>query len=627
MALGIIRRVLGVAMGVALGLPLVAAWHEPAMPVRIKLAATALLAIAAVSPAAGLCLIAGLLPMAFPLRVFARTEMTGGAIGELLALGFLSGAIVHLAFRRPVANRLLAPAVVLGTLAAASAIVLLSGAQASFISLSGYLADTSQHYVFRYFGDSNGFGDLHLAVTWLEAVGLAVVAESVARRHPRAGRLAVQCAVVGAAVLAYFSARRLVEVSLRSPEPFAMAWRVIRSIRFNPFYTDINAAGSLYALFAVPAIWLAAFGRQRLMWPVAGLVMLAGWLAGSRAAIAGVAGGLAVSWILSRPPSKKYSWWGFAAVAAVALAVLIPSMLKRGSASLGDAVELRQEFARVSLRMTAAEPVFGVGLGRFRPSSPSFISPEIMAKYPSLYIGENAHNNYLQLLAELGPAALVAFVWMLAATVRRVNPGPPAGTSAAAHAGIVGGAVAFAVSALAGHPFLTDHIRLCFFLALGLAAGLQVNTESLAAGPSRWRTIRLVAVALVVAIVAATLPSRVQARRDWVNLDRVVVGASAESEGPEGVIYRVAEREASWFVPAAARAVEVPVRADPASRAACNVRFEIDGRNADVVTAPADAWRLVPLPLSASARGRSRRLVLHSSEGCRLMVGRFVVHH
>ena len=93
------------------------------------------------------------------------------------------------------------------------------------------------------------------------------------------------------------------------------------------------------------------------------------------------------------------------------------------------------------------------------------------------------------------------------------------------------------------------------------------------------------------------------------------------------MIYRVAEREASWFVTGRAKAVEVPVRTDPASRAPCSVRFEIDGRAADVVTAPADAWRLVPLPLSASAGGRSRRLVLHSSEGCRLMVGRLVVHH
>jgi O-antigen ligase len=627
MALVIVRRILGAAIGLALGLPLVAAWHEPAIPVRIKLAATVLLAIAAVSPAVGLCLVAGLLPMAFPLRVFARTEMNGSVIGELLALGFLSGAIVHLSFRRPVTSRLWAPAVVLGTLATASGVVLLSGAQASFLSLPGYLADIWQHYVFRYFVDSHDFGDLHLAVTWLEAVGLAVVAESVARRHPRAGRLAVQFAIAGAAVLAYFSARRLVEVSLRAPEPFAMAWRVISSIRFNPFYTDINAAGSLYALFVVPAIWLAAFGRQRLVWAGAGLLALACWLAGSRAAVGGVAVGLGASWILSGPRSRKYSWWGAAAVAAVALVVLIPTMLKRGSASVGDAVEIRQEMFRVSLRMTAVEPVFGVGLGRFRQASPAFISPEVLAKYGRLYVGENAHNAYLQLLAELGPAALVAFVWMLAATVGRPSTAPQDGALTAAHAGLVGGTLAFAISALAGHPLLTDHIRLCFFLALGLAAGLQVPAEPLTATAARWRTIRLVTVAFVVAIVAMTLPSRVRARRDAVNLDAVVVGASAESEGPEGVIYRVAEREASWFVPAAAKAVEVPVRADPASRAPCDVRFEIDGRAADAVTAPADAWRLVPVPLSASADRRSRRLVLYSPEGCRLMVGRLVVHH
>jgi O-antigen ligase/polysaccharide polymerase Wzy-like membrane protein len=625
MGAAILRRTFGMAAAVALALPLIAAWHEPSIPLRLRVGATVLAAIAAVMPSAGLVLIAGLLPMAYPLRMFIRTEVSGTTIAELLTLAFLAGTVLQLAFRRPVPNRLSLPAVLLGALAAASGVVLLSGAHGSFVSPSGYLADLYRHVVFKYFVDSHDFGDLHLAFTWIEALGLAVAAESLARRDPRAGRWAVQCALVGAAVLAYYSARRLVEVSLRSPEPFAMAWRVMTSIRFNPFYTDINAAGSIYALFLVPGIWLAAIARYRLLWPAAALLALAWWLAGSRAALIGAVIGLGACWLLSRTRSGKSSWWAVGAVVAVTLIVLVPVMIARGSAPVGTAISVRGEMMQVSLRMAATEPVFGIGLGRFRPASPAFMSPEFLATGGGMILGENAHNNYLQLLAELGPAALAAFVWMLIVVMGRPAAGPDERSNAAFTA-LAGGILAFAITALAGHPFLTDHVRLCFFLALGHAAGLHHPAVSATPLPSRWRLVRLGTVGVLLGIIAVTLPSRVRARRDDVSL-KVVVGVSAESEGPEGVIYRIAERDATWFVPGSIRAVEVPVRSDPASRAACTVQFEIDGRQADVVTAPGDGWRLVPLPLGSEPRRGPRQLTLHSPDGCRLMVGRLVVHH
>ena len=130
----ILRRSLGAAAGLALCTLLVAAWREPQVPIRLKAFATALAVISAVSPPIGLCLVAGLVPMAFPLEGLAGIATTGTVIGELLAIGFLAGVVPRLSFSSATANRLAQPALILGALAAASAVVLLSGAWQTFVS-------------------------------------------------------------------------------------------------------------------------------------------------------------------------------------------------------------------------------------------------------------------------------------------------------------------------------------------------------------------------------------------------------------------------------------------------------------------------------------------------------------
>jgi O-antigen ligase len=49
--------------------------------------------------------------------------------------------------------------------------------------------------------------------------------------------------------------------------------------------------------------------------------------------------------------------------------------------------------------MLAAHPGFGVGLGQFQPTSRGMLSAELARAYP---VGENAHNNFVQIAAELG---------------------------------------------------------------------------------------------------------------------------------------------------------------------------------------------------------------------------------
>jgi hypothetical protein len=570
--------------------------------------------------------------MAFPLAGLAGIATNGSVISEVLALGFLAGAVPRLSFGPPTGARLAQPALILGALVVASAVVLLSGAWLTFVSLPSYLGGVARHVAFRFFVDSHDFGDLNLAVQWLEALSLAVAAEAIVRRTPSVGRIAVPLLIVSGGILAFYSANRVVEVAMRSSEPFDTAWRVISTIRLNPFYRDINAAGSMYALLLVPAIGAAVFGRKWVMWVPASMLALACWLAGSRSALIGVAIGCGLTWVMVRPPSKKRNWWAFAAVAILALALLIPSMRNRGAGPLAAGAAFRQEMTRVTLRVAADHPVFGVGLARLRPMSVLYLGKE-MEKYLDLRTGENAHNDYLQLLAELGPFATIGMVWMLVIAARRPRGGDSAIAGAPVlHAILFGGVAAFAVSGLGGHPLLTDQIRLTFLLTVGLAAGIGAGGAAAPPGASatplrrRWATAVSIVVGLIVVFIAASLPSRVMARRNAVTLDGLAIGASEETEGPEGTIYRAVTREATFYFSGTAKAVEVPIRANPASTAACTIRLQIDGRNADVVTATAEAWRLVHVPVFPAAERRSRPLHLDSPEGCLLMVGRLVVH-
>ena len=109
-------------------------------------------------------------------------------------------------------------------------------------------------------------------------------------------------------------------------------------------------------------------------------------------------------------------------------------------------------------------------------SSGEFGSPELLRIFPRAG-SENAHNNFLQILAELG---LVGFaIDRLAARARgHACEGVPARRSRRSPSlGNRGGLAAFVLTWLAGHPLLLDEPAFTFWVMLGAAAGV--------AGPRR----------------------------------------------------------------------------------------------------------------------------------------------
>ena len=81
------------------------------------------------------------------------------------------------------------------------------------------------------------------------------------------------------------------------------------------------------------------------------------------------------------------------------------------------AANVRLGLVQTAARMIASRPAFGIGLAEFSRRSGEFSSPELLAAFPPA-VHENAHNNFLQVTAELGLAGGAAFVWLLAAALR-----------------------------------------------------------------------------------------------------------------------------------------------------------------------------------------------------------------
>ena len=360
------------------------------------------------------------------------------------------------------------------------------------------------------------------------------------------------------------------------------------------------------------------------------------WLAGSRAGVVGVAVGLGVVWVASCrvPRVEGVRWWRVAVVAAVALRCSSRRCWKRGSATVGDAVEhAHGDDARQPAQVAAVEPVFGVGLGRFRTvDRRRSCARSSWRGTRACTSARTRTTTTCSCSPSSGPPALVAFVWMLAAC-RSGRPGRIRQTRriAGRQAGIVGGVLAFAISA-ARRPSAPhrSHARCVSFSRSDSPPGVDAPAASARDGtPRRDRAV---------AVVIARAPRR--DRRGDVAVAHGRTATRDESRrrrhrrvrGKPGtrrrVLPRGGGREAIWFVPPRAKAAEVPVRADPASRAPCEVQVEVDGAPADAVTAPARPLADRAAAAVAAARTGDRGASRSSSPaGCRLMVGRFVVHH
>jgi hypothetical protein len=423
------------------------------------------------------------------------------------------------------------------------------------------------------------------ACLFVEGLLLVTAVADTCGRHPDQRVSLLRMLVLGAAASALVNLMRLVVAAAQTGDTLRTLATLLADVRLHVNFSDVNAAGSYFCM----ALFIAAGFVRRQRWfgvICTALALLGLWMAGSRIALGVTIAVAAAAYgvLFSREASRKQVWRAaaisFTCVAAAALAAWL-FYPKDRNVDTGYATSFRYEMAGVALKLAATQPLWGVGLGRFQ---------ELSGQYTA--VPENAHNNFLQVLAELGVPALVMFLAMLA---RAIGRGAGAGTSRQM---VTVAAVAFLITCLGGHPLLVAGAAYPFWTVVGVLAG-DPSPQSRAP-----LARRIVIVVLVVVLVG--LPFRITAAYRDSYVEHATIGFSDvwQTDGTD-TRYRWAAGRAAFFVAAASRAVAVPLRASNET-GVVEVRIAIDGRLADVVRVdPAAGWtrvRLLPARRTTAAK-------------------------
>jgi hypothetical protein len=278
-------------------------------------------------------------------------------------------------------------------------------------------------------------------------------------------------------------------------------------------------------------------------------------------------------------------------------------------------VAYRSQFTETSLRMIAAHPLFGIGIGRYYVDSPLFLSPELAW----IYGFENAHNYFLQIASEAGVLGFALFLVWIAGPIVDAARALMREPWDARLIGALCGIAVFLVACLAGHPFLVGEVAFPFWLAFGLLAALASSARWHAEDPAitpmpqtavaaRTPMARWIAVGVASVLVIVSVP--VRGLRAPLSPPAVpqVEGFYDWETGPDGVRFRWTQQYASLFAPGDVRRIEIRARAPKEERERSEMGVEISadavGLGRFLVT---DQWSTIAIDLPpAPANGFHR---------------------
>jgi hypothetical protein len=243
------------------------------------------------------------------------------------------------------------------------------------------------------------------------------------------------------------------------------------------------------------------------------------------------------------------------------------NQLSRGSS-------FRAQFNETSVRMMAARPLVGVGIGQYYQASTLFLTPELAWSYGS----ENAHNYFLQIGAELGVPGLVLFTAFIAAAIWRGIRALAVTPRDVRLLGVFCGVAAFVATCFVSHPLLVEEVAFPFWAQFGLLLGLAGSAlydrvplttmlttsttssdEALDRAPRMWRPPAL-ATAAAIAYVVVAAPFSAYGRDIAPPASRAVDGFYEWEVDADGTPFRWTEQYASLFVPAGVMRIDIPIR-------------------------------------------------------------------
>lgn len=587
-------------------------WNS-ALPAAVSLAFVVFIAASALRPADCLKLLTVFVPFTIAWAVQWSRSLRWG---EALTIAFLSGALLHLAFRKeaspPRVRSLDLAAAAFAALVLASWIVELVVLQHGTDYPAHFLAGVRDLFTRNFFRDPGAFGRLNEAILLLEGIALFYCTRRLATLDPSLPHAVVRMTVVAAAASATLNVVRVAEIILGHGLPGFMA--VAPSLRFSVSHSDVNAAGSYFAMGLPVAIGLAAGRRKEAIWMAAALPIGAAlWFAGSRVAMGAAAVGVLAFFttcvVVLRPrrTARAVAVVGFVATIAV-IAATAAHYPARRNISANTALDVRADMAHVSVELFKTRPVFGIGVGTFWTRSAEYMP----ARLKEFYARENAHNNFLQILAELGILGLALFVAVLVLALRPLRPLRTPDTMVVA--GVLSGLMAFLLSCLGGHPLLTREVSYPFWILLGTVSVLRDDADAAAGAPrilpttALWRRPRWWMTAGLIAL-ALSIPFRVQRELGGRNFEDVAVGYSVWASDDQGARFRWAQAKSLFFVPRNAASVLVPLRLGGDTAGAVTVEIRLDGRVANRVTVVRDRWTMVRVVIPTARHSPRYRVV------------------
>lgn len=284
---------------------------------------------------------------------------------------------------------------------------------------------------------------------------------------------------------------------IASPDAIYGFRQPFQAIPFGPFVNQHHFAGFMEMTGALTTALLmsAATKREvRLLLALAAVIMaMACVLTSSRGGIACFIAGVVFVLLAMRSgnvenePSSRQSYKRLGiALAAFSLLVVALVVFVGGDGSLlrgiglqqaaGDITSGRLHFWSVSIKIFAANPIFGAGLDAF---GVAFTQHDT---WNGTFRVEQAHNEYLQLLAEGGVLALacaVGFVILLVRTSLRNIRKTSNSTLRAMAVGALGGCIAICLHSLVDFPLRTPSNAFFFLLMAAVATSTsRISTRS-----------------------------------------------------------------------------------------------------------------------------------------------------
>ena len=598
------------------------------LPTVVPIGLGLLLALSIARPPLGLVVVAALAPLSPWITRAADLELL--RLAEALVLAVLAGTCLRLPFgpRRGDDGAALPAGVgpaacALITVAGAAVVVELVPAQAglsgTWLLVAGAARQLSTDYLY---GTTAILPGLQHVALLVEGTGLVLVIAVWSRHDADLPRSLVVASLAGAGAAAAVNLDVMITEVAAAADPLATLAAFLRGgHRLAGHVPDVNATGSYFLMLTLAGLGLIAGSARARICAVPTLAAGAAfWLAGSRAALAAAvlaAAAAAVWWLRRVGPGYRVSKVGGrrraavlagAGLVVVALPIVVVAALpdRGGLEGTATGIRFRTEFTATSLRMWATAPTFGVGAGRYYGLSDRFMTPWLADRYRR----ENAHNNFLQIAAELGAVGIAAFVWLLAAAGRRVwrALGRPARPDPLL-VGVSAGAGTFLITCLAGHPLLVPATGYPFWILAGAAVGLAQAAQAAPESRSRGH----LAAAAFVLVLLVTLPVRIDAAAKAMmretartGIDGIGGAYGVEVEPTGDRPFRWTGPRATFFTPAEANLARIPLRAPNLGPGrTVTVDVAIDGRHVMRVPLLRPDWIEVAAPLAGPRSTRA----------------------